>query len=78
MMPPLKGTEPHYLPKARTFSFIGLGIGLVIIILTHVVVGIVDQMMKEDEGMGSWGLLFLVCFFLELLWDVTLVHLIAM
>ena len=77
-MPPIKGNEQHILPKTRTFSFIGLGIGIVIIILTHIVVGLVDSMMKEDEEMGSWGLLFIVCFFLELLWDITLVHLIAM
>jgi len=56
---------------------IGLSIGLVIIILTHVVVAIVDDSMASDEGMGSWGELYIVCFFLELLWDVTLVHLVS-
>jgi len=77
ILPPLKGDEPHYLPKARTFSMIGLSIGLVIIVLTHVVVAIVDDSMATDEGMGSWGELYIVCFFLELLWDVTLVHIIS-
>jgi hypothetical protein len=77
-MPPIKGTEAHVIPKTRTFSFLGMAIGIVIIILAHVIVAVVDDMMKADEKMGSWGQLFIVCFFLELVWDITIVHLIVM
>jgi hypothetical protein len=34
--------------------------------------------MNEKESIGSWGELYIVCFFLELLWDFGLVHVVAM
>ena len=53
---------------------IGLAVGVVFILLTHVVVAVIDSAMADDERMGSWGELYIICFFIELLWDFVLVH----
>lgn len=74
VIPPIKGTEPHFIQKTKSFSMIGIFVGIIFILLTHIVVAMVDQAMQKDPRMGSWGELFLVSFIFELIWDFALVH----
>jgi hypothetical protein len=45
--------------------------------VAHIGVAVADSKMKEDDSMGSWGELYIICFFFELLWDFLLVHLVV-